>query len=186
MPINFQTINRYEYVYITKNLYCFFLIFLYKHIVQSHADDHCALQSEASYTKRIGPSSERVFLDTIIRDTSLSALQFISDESDDEGSAHESGDDVYLESYDGSSSEYEEQVQLFEIEELNISYNEYFIAHNTGNMDDVDTDSTQAECIDMEITSELEPATILCNVRGAAKMCRRNQSHRTITFRELL
>lgn len=164
MPINFQTINRYEYVYITKNLYCFFSILLYKHIVQSHADDHCALQSEALCTKRIGPSSERVFLDTIIRDTSLSALQFISDESDDEGSAHESGDDVYLESYDGSSSECEEQVQLSEIEELNISYNEYFIAHNTGNMDDVDTDSTQAECIDMEITSELEPATILCNV----------------------
>lgn len=49
-----------------------------------------------------------------------------------------------------------------EVEELNISHNEDFIAHNTGNMDDAD--STQAECIDMEITSELEPAIIQCNI----------------------
>lgn len=91
------------------------MLFIPLSIVQSHAGD-CTLQPEVSFSKRVLPSSERVlpsseraFLDTVIRDTSLSVPQFIGDESDDEGSANESGDDVHLESSDGSSSECEEQ-----------------------------------------------------------------------------
>ena len=101
-------------------------------------------------------SNEVPFLDTIIRDSSLYASELCISRNESDG------DDVCYESTDVSSSEYDEDDFILGVKELNISYNEDFIAHDTVNEDN--HQSNETECVDMDITSEVEPVLTECNI----------------------
>ena len=85
-----------------------------------------------------------------------------SDTGSEESSSCESGDDVWYEGSDGSSSDGDGQDLLSGVEALDISYDQYLMSHETNENPKVDC--TQTECVDMEITSELEEQTFELNV----------------------
>ena len=85
-----------------------------------------------------------------------------SDTGSEEGSSCESGDDVWYEGSDGNSSDGDGQDLLSGVEALDISHDQYFMSHETNENPKVDC--TQTECVDMEITSELEEQTFELNV----------------------
>ena len=68
-------------------------------------------------------------IDSVINNQSLS-LQVCDNASDDDDSANESRDDVYNESSDNTSSDYDDDL-LPGIEQLNISCDKYLLSHIT-------------------------------------------------------
>ena len=150
-----------------------FNFFLGRSIVEDDKE-----QTDASKTKILGSSksNEVPFQDTILRDSSLyvSELCISEYESDDDGSG-----EVCYENADASSSEFDEDYLMLGVKELNISYNEDFIAHDTVNVDD--HQSNETKCVDMDITSELEPELIECNI---PIMSQEQQNNKT-TLKEL-
>lgn len=136
-----------------------------------------SMPTDASQQRVIDLSSrnitnKKVFIDTVIRNTSL-AMDVVTDDSDDDESDVESegGDDVEWDSANESVSDDDDKhkTPMPEIENLEISYNKEFLSHDTGNTDDLE--STSTELVEMDISacsSSLEPATIECNIPASS------------------
>ena len=110
------------------------------------------------------PAHEKVFIDSIIRNTSIAAVSNVNDsDPEDDSPDNESGDDVDFES-DASSenhcddSEHARQ-HIQEFDHLEISCAKEFLDHNQDTME-----TTQIGPVDMEISSSESIGTIECNV----------------------
>ena len=115
------------------------------------------------------PANDKVFIDSVIRNTSLAVRDNALDsedeneDSDVDTSGNESGDDVCIIESDnspaGSSDEYNYMEPLPGLQNLNISCSKDLIDH----VPDV-AEETQVGCIDMEISSSVQVGEIECNV----------------------
>lgn len=115
------------------------------------------------------PANDKVFIDSVIRNTSLAVRDNALDnddeneDSDVDTSGNESSDDVCIIDSDdspaGSSDEYNYMEPLPGLRNLNISCSKDLFDH----VPDV-AEETQVGCIDMEISSSLQVGEIECNV----------------------
>ena len=114
------------------------------------------------------PAHEKVFIDSIIRNTSNAAVSNVNDSDDDsdpedDSPDNESGDDVDFES-DASSENHSDDSEharehIQEFDHLEISCAKEFLDHDQDTME-----TTQIGPVDMEISSSESIGTIECNV----------------------
>ncbi|CAB4036496.1 Hypothetical predicted protein [Paramuricea clavata] len=114
-----------------------------------------------SRQRDVQSSSEQVFLDTVVKENSLSESGYLLLDSDSE-TASDSDNDVFYTS--SSSSEYEEDPNPV-MDQFDISYDDDLFVHESETPDSqCNHDETCVEPIDMDITSELELGTIELDV----------------------
>ncbi|CAB4019258.1 Hypothetical predicted protein [Paramuricea clavata] len=137
------------------------------------SDKPCVNQSTLVIEHLTLPTHNRVFIDSVIRNTSITMQSLhLQDDSDDESvfdeSADESGDDVYCESDVSSTSSYDDddddnihQACYLppEFDQLNISCDKDFLDHENDGID-----STLIEPVDMDTSSTEGLGSIECNI----------------------
>ena len=107
--------------------------------------------------------TEQVFIDTVIKNTSLCSMTLCNSDSDDESDGESDNDvEVLGTSSDSSGSDYGDEDLADEIKQLQITFDQSFLDHNTENVDEHDSTNTQS--IEMDISSTLESGVIECNV----------------------
>ena len=109
------------------------------------------------------PAHEKVFIDSIIRNTSIAAVSNVNN-SDDDSPDNESGDDVDFESDANSENHHSDDSEharqhIQEFDHLEISCAKEFLDHDQDTME-----TTQIGPVDMEISSSESIGTIECNV----------------------
>ena len=83
--------------------------------------------------------TEQVVIDTVIKNTSLCSMTMCNSESDDESDGESDDVEVLGTSSDSRGSDYGGEDLADEVKQLQISFDQSFLDHNTENIDDHDS-----------------------------------------------
>lgn len=119
-------------------------------------------RSSPSGSASVSPGQRRVFIDTVVRNTSLSNTIIDSESDDDSDDESYDGDEVLETSSESCSTECSVAELQDELNQLEISYDDTFLEHDDGT-DDI-LDSTSVECIDMDLSSITDTGVVECDV----------------------